>query len=89
MFTASNKSLWFVIWIVCLVALCAMLIIIEYLHESMHECIGGYYDATWATEMAMLLAYILPCLLLGLVLRKPVVRLNDWFIRKLEDTKLM
>jgi len=37
MFTASNKSLWFVIWIVCLVALCAMLIIIEYLHESMRR----------------------------------------------------
>ena len=55
----------------------------------MHECIGGYYDATWAMEMATLLAYIIPCLLLGLLLRKPVVRLNDWFIRKLEDTKLM
>jgi len=57
--------------------------------SCMHECIGGYYDATWAMEMATLLAYIIPCLLLGLLLRKPVVRLNDWFIRKLEDTKLM
>lgn len=37
MFAASNKSLWFIVWIVCLVALCAMLIIIEYLHESMRR----------------------------------------------------
>ena len=37
MFAASNKSLWFIVWIVCLVALCAMLVIIEYLHESMRR----------------------------------------------------
>ena len=39
--------------------------------------------------MTGLLSYILPCLLLGLILRKPVVRLNGWFVKKLEDTKLM
>ncbi len=57
--------------------------------SCMHECIGGYYEATWAVEMTGLLTYILPCLLLGLILRKPVIRLNGWFVKKLEDTKLM
>ena len=37
MFMSSSKSLWFIIWIICLVALCAMLIITEYLHESMRR----------------------------------------------------
>ncbi len=35
------------------------------------------------------LLIILPALLLGLVLRKPVMRLNDWIIRNLESTKVM
>ena len=39
--------------------------------------------------LLVLALFILPALLLGLVLRKPVMRLNDWIIRNLESTKVM
>ncbi len=37
MFSVGNKLPWFIVWIVCLVLLCTALIIVEYLHESMHR----------------------------------------------------
>lgn len=57
--------------------------------NMMKFCIAGGLPGEWLTECAMLLAFIVPALLLGLVLRKPVVRLNNWFMEKLEETKLM
>ncbi|WP_165443604.1 YhgE/Pip domain-containing protein [Olsenella sp. Marseille-P4559] len=55
----------------------------------MHECIGGFYGYTWLIEMAILGVYVVLSLTLGLLLRKPVVRLNNWVIEKLESTKIM
>lgn len=49
---------------------------------------GGLPGEYWVA-MAKLLAFVVPALLLGLLLRKPVVRLNAWFMRQLESTKVM
>ena len=37
----------------------------------------------------LLALFLVPSLLLGLMLRKPVIRFNDWVIRNLENTKVM
>lgn len=49
---------------------------------------GSFGNEYWVS-MGKLALFILPVLLLGLVLRKPVMRLNDWIIRNLESTKVM
>ncbi len=56
---------------------------------AMRECIAGFYQNTYWMELGFLLLFLVPSLLLGLVLRKPVIRLNDRFMEKLESTKLM
>ena len=56
---------------------------------ALHECIGGFYGFTWAIEMSILGIYVVLSLILGLLLRKPVVRLNNWINEKLESTKIM
>ena len=40
-------------------------------------------------DMVYLALFLIPSLLLGLVLRKPVIRLNNWVSRNLESTKVM
>ena len=55
---------------------------------AMRECIGGLYGNTYWTEMGRLGLFLAASLLLGLVLRKPVIRLNhafmeNWKVRKL------
>ncbi|MCQ2545799.1 MAG: YhgE/Pip domain-containing protein, partial [Clostridia bacterium] len=61
----------------------------RYSMTAMREAIGGTYGNTYWISLAILCAYIAFALLLGLVLRKPLIRLNEAFHRKLEDTKLM
>ncbi|MBW3088326.1 YhgE/Pip domain-containing protein [Bifidobacterium sp. 82T24] len=56
---------------------------------AMHAAMAGSYGTEYWRELVMLALFIIPSLLLGLVLRKPVIRLNDWIIRNLESTKLM
>lgn len=56
---------------------------------ALHECIGGFYGYTWVAEMSILGIYVVLSLILGLLLRKPVVRLNNWIAEKLESTKIM
>ena len=57
--------------------------------NAMRECIAGFYGTTYIKELCMLGAFLIPSLLLGLLLRKPIIKLNDAFIEKLEDTKLI
>ena len=49
----------------------------------------GTYGNDWLTEMGILALYLVPALLLGLLLRKPFVRANEWIEEKMEETKLM
>ncbi|PJM75338.1 YhgE/Pip domain-containing protein [Bifidobacterium simiarum] len=56
---------------------------------AMHAAIAGSYGNEYWVELFLLAVFLVPSLLLGLVLRKPVIRLNNWIIRNLESTKLM
>lgn len=57
--------------------------------DAMHAAMAGSYGMEYWVSMGKLALFLVPSLLLGLVLRKPVIRLNDWIIRNLESTKVM
>ena len=56
---------------------------------ALRAAMFGPYGADYWRELAVLLAYLIPALLLGLVVRRPVIRLGEWFERRLESTRLM
>ena len=57
--------------------------------NAMRECIAGFYGNTYWKELGTLALFLIPALLLGIVLSKPVIRLNDAFTEKLESTHLI
>ena len=57
--------------------------------NAMRACIAGIYKMELWYELIWLGQYIIPSLLLGLVFRKPVIRLNEWVEHQLESTKIM
>ena len=56
---------------------------------AMRETIGGMYGATYWIELGKLGIFLIISLIVGLLLRKPIIRLNDAFTEKLEETKIM
>jgi putative membrane protein len=57
--------------------------------QAMRAAIAGIYRNDYLTQIGWLLAFIPPMLLLGLVLRKALVRFNRWYMAKVESTKLL
>ncbi len=57
--------------------------------NAMREAVAGPYEAHLAQNLLCLLLFLIPSLLIGLVLRKPFIRLNRFFEKRLEDTHLM
>ena len=57
--------------------------------NALRAAMFGIYQGDYWRELAILLSFAIPALVLGLVLRRPVIRLNHWFEHKLEETKLM
>ncbi|WP_322155326.1 YhgE/Pip domain-containing protein [Paratractidigestivibacter sp.] len=57
--------------------------------NAMRAAMFGIYNGDFWAELATLLVYLVPALLLGLVLRTPVIRLNEWVEERLESTKIM
>ncbi|MDD5800059.1 MAG: YhgE/Pip domain-containing protein [Coriobacteriales bacterium] len=55
----------------------------------MRSAIAGLYGMDYWISLLKLLSFLIPSLILGLLLRKPVIRLNHWFEHQLENTKLM
>ncbi|OZG59201.1 phage infection protein [Bifidobacterium myosotis] len=55
----------------------------------MRAAIAGIYDMDYWKATGMLLAFIPPLLLLGLLLRKPLVKFNQWYVAKVESTKVL
>ncbi|WP_251213263.1 YhgE/Pip domain-containing protein [Adlercreutzia murintestinalis] len=49
---------------------------------------GAYGDQYWMS-LACLLAFLAASLVVGLVLRRPIIRLNDFVMRKLDETKVL
>lgn len=57
--------------------------------NAMRETVAGIYHMSYWMDILHLLLFIPFTLLLGLVLRKPLIRLNEFFEKRLEDTHLM
>lgn len=55
----------------------------------MRAAMCGLYGLDYWISLAKLASFIVPSLILGLLLRKPVVRLNEWFEHQLERAKVM
>lgn len=56
---------------------------------AMRECVGGMYSFTYWRELGILGIFLGISLILGLVLRSPIIKLNEAFGEKLEETRLM
>lgn len=57
--------------------------------EALQGAMAGIYGDQYWASIGLLLALLIPSLLLGLVLRRPVIRLNDYVLRKLAETKVV
>ena len=57
--------------------------------NAMREAIAGFYANDYAINMGILLVYLIPAFLIGLVARRHLLNLNALFDRKLAETDLM
>ncbi|KAB8286867.1 YhgE/Pip domain-containing protein [Bifidobacterium avesanii] len=57
--------------------------------RAFRSSIAGIYQGDLWMSLGALLLFVPPMLLLGLVLRKPLIRFNTWYIAKVESTKLL
>ncbi|PKI91263.1 YhgE/Pip domain-containing protein [Actinomycetales bacterium SN12] len=57
--------------------------------NAMRSAIAGIYQNDYWVSLGWLLAFTVPALLLGLVLRRPFIRSNQKMLAALESTKLM
>lgn len=64
-------------------------LLFPYAVDAMHSAMAGSFGMEYWVSMGKLALFLVPSLLLGLMLRKPVIRFNDWIIRNLESTKVM
>ena len=56
---------------------------------ALRETGGGMYGMNYWIDLGKLAIFLVISLIVGLVLRKPIIKLNDAFTEKLEETKLM
>lgn len=59
-----------------------------YSMNAMRETVAGFYGNYYWNQLGTLLLYLIPSLVLGLILRMPIIRWNEHFEEKLESTKL-
>ena len=57
--------------------------------NALRETVAGIYGSAYWFDLLKLLAYVPVALILGLVLRNPLIRLNEFFDDRLKDTKMM
>ncbi len=57
--------------------------------NAFRSAMFGVYGNDWLMEMGLLALFLIPALVLGLLLRKPFVPVNEWIEEKMEETKLM
>ncbi|WP_077612575.1 YhgE/Pip domain-containing protein [Clostridium sp. Marseille-P2415] len=60
-----------------------------HLINAMRECVGGIYQDAYWSDIRNVLIYIPISLLVGIVLRKKVLELNEFFEEKLSQTGIM
>lgn len=49
----------------------------------------GTYGADFWTEIGLLLLFLTPAALIGLVLRKPLAKFMTWYVEQVESSKLV
>ena len=57
--------------------------------NAMRETIGGIYQTAYWMDLLKLSAYLPISLLIGVILRKPLIRFNHFFEEQLEETGIM
>lgn len=57
--------------------------------NAMRETIAGIYENAYKVDIIKLLTFLPFSLILGLFLRKPLIKINEFFEEKLEETHLM
>ena len=57
--------------------------------NAMREAIAGFYDGFYATNIAVLLVYLVPAALIGIAARRRLLNINALFDRRLADTDMM
>lgn len=60
-----------------------------YAINAMRETVAGIYENNYVKDITKLLSFLPFSLMLGLFLRKPLIKLNEFFEEKLEETHLM
>lgn len=60
-----------------------------YAINAMRETIAGIYENVYLKNIVSILKFLPLSLLLGLVIRKPLIKVNEFFEEKLEETHLM
>ena len=56
---------------------------------ALEGAMAGIYGDQYLVQMGLLAVILVPSLVLGLVLRRPVIRLNRWVLAKLDETKFL
>ena len=56
---------------------------------ALRETVGGLYGMNYWIDLGKLAIFLGVSLIVGLVLRKPIIKVNNAFTEKLEETKLM
>lgn len=60
-----------------------------YSMDALKECIGGFYHMDYLIAVGKMLLFLIPSLLLGLIFRRPVFKLNRMLKEKLEEVKFI
>ena len=57
--------------------------------NAMRAAMFGTYGADFWTEIGLLLLFLIPAALIGLVLRKPLAKFMTWYVEQVESSKLV
>lgn len=60
-----------------------------YAINSIRECISGFYGYDYFILMGQLMLFVIGTLLIGLLIRKPFMKLNHYMHHRMHDTKMM
>ena len=61
----------------------------RYSINAMREAVAGVYAQSYIEDLLYLLIYVAIALFIGIVLRKPCIRIMKFFNKRLEDTDLI
>ena len=56
---------------------------------ALREAVGGLYGMDYWIDLGKLCIFLVVFLIMGLMLRKPIIKVNEAFSEKLEETKIM